>query len=380
MRNKPLVFNPSDPLTLGVELELQVLDGSTLLLTPLAHEILEEANVPSLKKEFFQSTIELTTGISKDVHEVQEDLQASLSKVHASAIKLGLKISSTGTHPEGDYRDRTITPSARYYKLADRNQWLIRRMAVYGMHIHIGMTRGDDAIQFNNFLLHFVPHMLALSASSPFWQRMDTGLISARPTVFEAMPTCGMPYVAKNWRQFQKLYNDLIRSKSIRSMKDLWWDIRPSPSYGTVELRICDEPATLEEVLAITAFVHLLSHWFFNHSNEWRAKLKIAPRWVLRENKWRAIRYGLDGEIIVSRVKKLVAISDDILHWLEEFQPIAKELNYESYVDAIRAIIIEGNSAQRQLQVFNRSNDLHEVTKFNVMEFESALFKLTFSV
>lgn len=380
MRNKPLVFNPSvDPLTLGVELELQVLDENTLLLTPLAHEIMDEAKIASLKKEFFQSTLELTTGICKNVQEVQADLQTDLSKVHESAIKLGLKLSSTGTHPEGDYRDRTITPSARYYKLADRNQWLIRRMAVYGMHIHIGMPSGDDAIQFNNFLLHFVPHVLALSASSPFWQRMETGLAAARPTMYESMPTCGMPYVVKNWRQFQRLYNALTRSKSIRGMKDLWWDIRLSPSYGTVELRICDEPATLQEALAITAFVHLLADWYFRHPKEWRMKRKTSQRWILRENKWRAIRFGLDAEIIVPHNKKPVKVSDDILHWLEQFKPIIKTLGYENYVEMIGDILENGNSSQRQLEVFKRTNDLHEVTRLNVMEFESALFKLTFS-
>jgi len=380
MRNKPLVFNPSaDPLTLGVELELQVLDENSLLLTPLANGIIEEAKTSSLKKEFFQSTLEVTTNICSNVQQVQSDLQSALSKVHESALKLGLKISSTGTHPEGDYRDRTITPSPRYYKLADRNQWLIRRMAVYGMHIHIGMPSGDDAIHFNNFLLHFVPHVLALSASSPFWQRMDTGLAAARPTMYESMPTCGMPYIVKNWRQFQSLYNALIRSKSIRSMKDLWWDIRLSPSYGTVELRICDEPATLQEALAIAAFVHLLAHWYFRHPKEWRAKRKTSQRWMLRENKWRTIRYGLDAEIIVPHNKRPVKVSDDILHWLDQFQSLTKTLGYENYVEMIGEIIEKGNSSQRQLEVFKRTNDVHEVTRFNVMEFESALFKLTFS-
>ena len=367
-------------MTIGVELELQVLNENTLLLTPLAHQIMEEANIESLRKEFFQSTLELTTGICDDVQQVQNDLQSTLNKVYESATRLGLKIASTGTHPEADYRDRTITPSPRYYELADHNQWLIRRMAVYGMHIHIGMKSDDEAIQFNNFLLHFVPHLLALSASSPFWQSMNTGLAAARPTIFESMPTCGMPYVVKNWKQFQRLYNALIRSKSIGSMKDLWWDIRPSPSYGTVELRICDEPATLREALGITAFVHLLAHWFFHHSKEWRVKHRTSQRWILRENKWRAIRYGLGAEIIAHHDKKPVKLSDDILLWLEQVEVCAKLLGYEQYVETIRDIIDNGNSSQRQLDVFKRTNDLHEVTRFNVLEFESALFKPAFSV
>lgn len=374
MKNELLEFNASKtPLSLGVELELQVLDGETLLLTPRAQEIIQLLNKKKLTKEFFQSTIEVVTGICQSVHEVKDDLQESIQDVHRAAGQLGLKISSTGTHPEADYRDRMITPSVRYHELADRNQWLIRRMAVYGMHIHIGMPSADEAIRFNNFLLHFVPHVLALSASSPFWQRMDTGLAAARPTMYESMPTSGMPYVVKDWKQFQRLYYALLRTSSIGSMKDLWWDIRPSPGFGTVELRICDEPATLKEACGIVAFVHLLAHWFADHAAEWNAKNKTIQRWILRENKWRAIRYGLKAEIIKRHTKKPVAVSHDILVWLEELKPYAEKLGYQAYMNEVQQIVSNGNSSERQHAVFVRSNNLHDVTKFNVTEFERSV-------
>lgn len=374
MKSGPLLFNPSKtPLSIGVELELQVLDGETLLLTPRAEEIISLLNNEKLTKEFFQSTIEVVTGICQTVQDVQADLHKSLLQVQQAATSLTLKISSTGTHPEADYRDRIITPSPRYHDLADRNRWLIRRMAVYGMHIHIGMPSADGAIQFNNFLLHFVPHVLALSASSPFWQRMDTGLAAARPTMYESMPTSGMPYVVKDWKQFQRLYASLLRTSSIGSMKDLWWDIRPSPSFGTVELRICDEPATLEEAVAIVAFVHLLAHWFMDHVTEWNASHKTIQRWILRENKWRTIRFGLQAEIIKRENKKPVRLAEDIHFWIEELQPYTSKLAYGNYMATIERILKQGNSATRQHAVFSVNNNLHEVTRFNVREFEMGL-------
>jgi carboxylate-amine ligase len=374
MKNKPLVFNPSSSsLSLGVELELQVLDEGSLLLTPRANEIIEDVGAESLKKEFFQSTLEIVTGVCGNVHNVKDDLLQSLRKVHASAGKKGLKISSTGTHPEADYRERLITPSARYNELADRNKWLIRRMAVYGMHIHVGITSADEAIRFNNFLLHLVPHVLALSASSPFWQRMDTGLAAARPTMYEAMPTSGSPYLVKNWSQFQKLYNDLLRSGSIESFRDLWWDVRPSPVFGTVELRVCDEPARFSEIVAIVAFVHVLAHWFRDHADEWEKRMKGFHRWMLRENKWRVIRHGRHAEIINQRVNHPVKLTDDILYWIEQCKPYTQELQYDEYINCVKAIVENGNSSERQYAVYKESGDLHDVTKFNVREFEEGL-------
>src|SRR5687768_5538972 len=172
MKSDVLLFKGSEKLfTLGVEMEFQVLDESSLMLTPRANEIIDKLLVKKLKPEFFQSSLEIITGICSSVHEVKDDFLKTLDLVNGATSELGIKLSSTGTHPEADYRDRLVTPSKRYSELMDRNQWIIKRMAVYGMHIHVGMKSGDDCIKFHNFFLHLVPHLLALSASSPFWQR-----------------------------------------------------------------------------------------------------------------------------------------------------------------------------------------------------------------
>lgn len=298
------------------------------------------------------------------------DLKYSLEKVAYGAGQLNLKLGSTGTHPLADYRERLVTPSPRYDQLIDRNQWIIRRMAVYGMHIHIGMSSGDACIRNNYFFMHFLPHILALSGSSPFWQGKYTGLSSCRPTTYESLPTAGMPYLVKDWKGFQNLYHFLLRSKSIMSMKDLWWDLRPSPKFGTLELRFCDEPATLYEAMGIVSFVHLLAHWFRDHEEEWTTSNAPLKQWIFRENKWRAIRYGLGAEIVVSRHGKTKSLRKDILDWIKILRPYAEQLKNVEFLSRVKEIVLKGNSADRQHMVFQNTNDLDAVVRHNVNEFE----------
>jgi carboxylate-amine ligase len=368
---KELIFNGNrTALTLGVELELQVLDGGNYLLTPRAQEIIDYAKNKKLKPEFFQSTLEVITGICNSVHDAERDLTEGLSSVITAAKALHLKIASTGTHPEADYRQRLVTPSLRYSELMDRNQWIIRRMAVYGMHVHLAMRSGDECIRYHNFYLHFLPHFIALSASSPFYQMLNTGLAAARPTTYEAMPTSGMPYLFKTWKQFNTMYQALVRTGSINSMRDLWLDMRPSPDLGTLEIRICDEPATLKEGLAIVAYIHLLGQWYEQHGEEWELSHKRLNRWIFRENKWRALRYGLRGELIHAVNKKTYSISENIIHWLDKLQPLAEKNSYVQHLALLREIAVKGNSSERQLAIFARTNNLHDVTLHNVKEFD----------
>lgn len=360
----------SEALTLGVELEFQVLDQATHQLTPRASEIIEKFENDKLNHEMFQSTLEVITGVCRSVHDVDRDLKTSIDQVRTVLPELGLKLAATGTHPMADYRERLITDTKRYHELIDRNQWLIRRMAVYGMHIHFGVKSGDDCVRFGNFFLHFAPHLIALSASSPFWQKMDTGLVSCRPTMYESLPTAGMPYLVKNWKEFENLIKFLKRSDAIQSLKDLWWDIRPSPAWGTIELRICDGPATHQEMLGIVAFTHALAHWFTDHHDEWEKSHTPMKRWIFRENKWRAIRYGLDASIIIDRVGRTNSLKNDIENWMKRLEPYIQKLNYQQYLEIIPQLLEKGNSAQRQRSVMDRTQDGMEVVRFNMKEFE----------
>jgi carboxylate-amine ligase len=368
-----LEFNStSNGLTLGVEMELQVLDAESLLLTPRAAEIIELTDDNKIVPEFFQSTIEIVSGVGKNAHDVYGDLRSSIYKSYIKANQLNMRLGSSGTHPLADYRERLVTPSKRYHNLIDRNQWVIRRMAVYGMHIHLGMTSGDACIRYNYFFMHFLPHILALSGSSPFWQGMYTGLSSCRPTTYEALPTAGMPYLVKDWREFQKLYSFLLKSKAIESIKDLWWDLRPSPQNGTLELRFCDEPATLKEALGIICFVHALAHWFSDHEVEWNHSHTPMKHWILRENKWRAIRYGLHAQIVAARNGRTKPLYKDIQDWLVKLSPYIKELKYDEHMNIVREILEKGNSSERQYKIFESTHDVKEVIRHNLREFESS--------
>lgn len=371
-QNGQLKFESSgDQLTLGVEVELQVLDGEQLKLTPRAQSLLDVVDNKKFDNEFFQSTLEIKTDVCQDAGAIEGDLAKSFKLLKDLAVHQGLAIGASGTHPLSDYRDHLITPSDRYAQLIDRNQWIVRRMAVYGMHIHLGMRSGDDCIKNSFFFFHLLPHLLGLSASSPFWQGKDTGLYACRPTTYEALPTAGMPYLVKNWKEFQKLYRFLLKSDSIRGMKDLWWDIRPSPGYGTLELRFCDQPATLDEMSAISAFVHMLAMWFRDHEQEWNARHASVKKWIIRENKWRTIRYGLDAEIVTTSTGRTKSLRKDILDWLEKLSPYAAKLNYDRYVNIIRDVCFKGNSSQRQREVFSKTNDVGQVVAHNVLEFRN---------
>jgi len=366
--------NNLNSLTLGVEMEIQLLDKETLNLTPRAEDILALVKNTRLVKEMFRSTLELVTGICSDAHEAGRDLNEILLEVRMAGEKTGIRFSGTGTNPTGNYNERILSKSERYEQLLERNQWLIKRMAVYGLHVHIGMKDGDDCIRFNNFFLHFIPHLIALSASSPYWNCLDTGLASSRPTVYEAHPTSGIPYTVHNWHEFNELYQKLLATNSIESMKDIWWDIRPSPGYGTLELRICDGPATMLELQSLVAFIHLLALWFNDNRHHFYKHNKIIPeQWIMRENKWRAIRHGLGAEIISHESMQVKKLADNIHFWVNRLEPYANQMGYQPFMECIKNILDKGNSAARQRKVMKYFNDIKRVVESNVLEFESGV-------
>lgn len=364
-------FQSNGILTLGVEVELQLIDPLTYNLSSRAEELLAAASaIKKVKPEFYLSTIEINTDKCNNVHESEKDLRNTLTELLPISEALGIRFSTTGSHPFAKYSDCIIAGGERYQTLIDRNQWLTRRMTVYGLHVHIGMESGDDCIRYNNFFMNFLPHLLALSASSPFWQGTDTGLASCRPTTYEALPTAGQPYHVKNWSEFERLYDALKRCGSIESMKDLWWDLRPSPNFGTLEIRVCDGPATLKETLAIVAFIHALSHWFQDNGS-WLESVNYPPRWLSRENKWRVMRHGLDAQLVMNTGGKLKSVREDIEEWVERLKPYTESLGYQRYMADVLEITRLGNSSERQRKVFQRTDSLEEIVKLNVDEFIS---------
>lgn len=364
-----LQFQSSQALTLGVEIELQLIDPLSLGLTSKAELLLAACqHVEGLKSEFYRSTVELCTGICADAHEAEASFKRDIPEVIKAAAALDVDLSSTGCHPFSHYIDCAITRSERYDQVLERHQWLSRRMTVFGLHVHLGMTSGEECIRIHNGFLRYLPHLLALSASSPYWQGIDTGLASCRPTAYEALPTAGHPYRLRDWHEFEDLYSTLKRSGSIQSPKDLWWDMRPSPSHGTLELRICDGLATLSETMAVTAFVHALGH-AISEKIRHAGVVIPPPRWMVRDNKWRVMRHGLDADIIVDARGRTRPMREELSELFKLLEPIATKLGYDRHFAELARIVTNGNSSMRQRSTFAARSSIEDVVRFNVAEF-----------
>ncbi|MCM2280467.1 MAG: YbdK family carboxylate-amine ligase [Bdellovibrionaceae bacterium] len=351
-----ILFTQNNSIGLGVEVEIQIVDNQTGDLKPLGLEILEELkdarNSVRGKAEIFQSMLELDTPICENAFQAGDSLRQSLQAIRKLARAREAQIIMAGTHPFANYSDRLLSPSGRYYSLIERNRWIAKRLQIFGLHVHLGMKSGDHAIAMNNALCHYLPLFLALSASSPFWHREDTGLASSRITFFEAIPTGGHPYLLSSWSAFENLIDKLVISKSITSIKDLWWDIRPNPEFGTIEVRIADCPPTMREVQALVALIHTIAG-FIDAELESGLKFSPPPEWVLRENKWRASRYGVECDLI----ENAEGVSRPFLPiWNETcsaIRPVIARFGYESEFKFLSEVLERGPSYRRQRDAFD---------------------------
>lgn len=365
-----LAFAKSEAHTLGVEMELQLIDPSSLDLAPAAPKLIErwkERNI-HLKPELLQSMIEVNTGVCHTVQDVERDLRTTVAELHEICREVGVSVASNGTHPTARHWERKLYPADRYLDLIDRNQYISRRLMIFGLHVHIGSRDGQHCIRMNNEFMYFLPHLLALSASSPFWEGHDTGLASSRITVFEALPTGGHPCAVETWEEYQVLIQKLKRSKAIRDLKDIWWDIRPAPNYGTLEIRVCDGLPTISETLAITALIQCLAVWFDQRVSPGYRPTSL-PDWMVRENKWRASRHGLDAELVIDADGNTRPLREDLEETLQHLQPIIEQFGYEPYISQLRRIIRGKASYERQGEVYASTGDLKEVTRSLITEF-----------
>ncbi|WP_040338458.1 glutamate--cysteine ligase [Candidatus Blastococcus massiliensis] len=349
-------FCSSERASLGVEWELQLVDLATGELSPGAIEILEQLRPggaeehPKAKHELLQSTIEIITGICTTVAEAKADLAGTLAEVAAAAGQRGLGLMCAGTHPFTDWQTQLISPKERYLQLVERMQWMARRLQIFGVHVHVGVRSPEKAIPIVNALCQYIPHFLALSSSSPYWVGCDTGLASSRTKIFEGMPTAGLPYQLAGWDEFEGYMETLISTNAIESVREVWWDVRPHPEFGTVELRICDGLPTLDEIGAVAALAQCLVEQF-DHQLDRGYTLPTPASWVLRENKWRAARYGLDADIVVDEKGTVQPVRQAILELVEELRPTAKRLGCEAELEDVLRVLEVGASYQRQRAV-----------------------------
>ena len=367
-----IVFQRSDKPTLGVEIEVQVVDQAGALTTDTAAtKILAEIGDDRwYKHELLECTIEVITDVCQSVDDVRADLGPKVERLISVADQFGYRILCTGTHPFSAWADQTVSPDPRYHRLIENCQWTARRLLIFGVHTHVGVGSGEEAIAISNSLQTFIPHFLALSSSSPFWQGRDTGLASVRSKIFESLPTAGLPYQLENWGQFQRFMRTLIGAGTIRSIREVWWDIRPHPGFGTLELRICDGIPTMDELAAMVALSQSLVVWLCEQYNAGH-DVPRHQQWTVRENKWRAARYGLDAEIIRDEEGNLVSLRRSVSDLVERLQPIARNLGCETDLLRVNDILERGTSATRQREVFDRTKDLSAVVDSLVEEMKS---------
>ncbi len=363
-----ITFNSSPRPTVGVELELQIIDPETGALVQGAPRILEMHDGREwAKPELLQSTIEINTGICETVAEAREDLDKKLKILHKTCDKLGYVLAMAGTHPFSAWSEQSITPDARYQELVDRVQWPARRLLIFGLHVHVGISSGEKAIAVFNSLTTFLPHLLSLSTSSPYWMGEDTGMASARVKVFESLPTAGLPYRLINWAEFTRFMKTLIGAGAISSIREVWWDLRPHPGFGTVEIRVCDALPTLTEVISVAAFCQALVVWLGDQYDE-GIYLPTHRHWIVRENKWRASRWSTDARVIVDENGGQRLLAEDIERLLETLLPVARELRGEKELMGVRDIIRIGQSYIRQRRVFKQTGSLKAVVDSLVTE------------
>jgi carboxylate-amine ligase len=364
-----LAFKGSPEPTIGVEVEVWLVDPQTYQLTPRATDVLDRASDPMrFKPELFQAIVELNTDICKTAADVRRDLHGRFKELLGICRDLGIGCMAIGTHPFTDWRLQPITNKERYQRLVDRMGWAGRRLLICGLHVHVGVPSGEHAIAVLNSLTAYIPHLLALSASSPYWLGRDTQLASARVKVFECLPTAGLPQRPANWTEFSSLMRTLISAEAIESIREIWWDIRPHPEFGTVEIRICDGVNTLDEIVAISALIQALVARLVELYDRGE-EMPILKGWTTAENKWRAARWALDAQIIRNERGEQVEIKRHLEETLQMLEPVATRLGSRTELDFVRTIAERGPNTERQRSFYRQAGDLHDVVAAMIEEF-----------
>ncbi|WP_432565675.1 glutamate--cysteine ligase [Kineococcus sp. SYSU DK003] len=358
MGHRTVEFNASPRPTLGVEWEMVLVDRHSRDVASRAAEVLEtvdrepSATGARVTKELLRNTLEVVTGVCDTVPEIAEDLTESLASVRRVTDPLGLDLMCAGTHPFARWDEQLVTPDERYAELLERTQWWGRQMLIWGVHVHVGVNSVHKVLPILNTLLNHYPHLQALSASSPYWNGFDTGYASNRAQMFQQLPTAGLPFQFGTWKEFEGYVDDMFVTGVIDSLSDVRWDIRPSPHFGTIEVRVCDGTPSLRELRALTAFIHcLVVH--LDARLEAGEHLPTMPPWHVQENKWRASRYGLEAEIIVDAAGRERLVTDDLDEWLNRLEPVARQLDCADDLAVVAQIPRHGASYQRQRATYD---------------------------
>ena len=359
-------FGSTDPFTLGVEEEYMLLDPESFDLVQHIETVLDAVEGDELadriNAELMQSVLEIATPVCETAADVMRELQKLRGYVTGVASNEGIRVGSAGTHPFSLFERQRITAKDRYHALIDQLQYVARRELIFGMHIHVAVDDPDKAIQVVNGLLPHLGPLLALSASSPFWRGEPTGLASSRQIVFSAFPRSGPPPRFRDYEDYAAVVGQLERTGCIADYTHIWWDIRPHPKWGTIEVRICDAVTRVEDAVAIAAYCQALVKALCERY-EAGEEIPSYHRILTSENKWLAARYGLDAPVmdLATGRRIRIPIAKLVRRTLRELEPHARELGSERELEGIETLLDRGNSAERQLRIFNANRDIVEV-------------------
>lgn len=372
-----VTFATSTRSTVGLEWELMLADGETGDLVPRAPEVIEaleaatELERHTITGELLTNTVEVTSGIGSTVAAAVDDIADAIGAVREVTNPLGVELLCAGSHPFAQWYEQSVTDKTRYNSLIERTQWWGRNMMIWGIHVHVGVDDVNKVLPIINALAVYLPHLQALSASSPFWAGDRTGYASNRALVFQQLPTAGLPWPLQTWAEFEGYLDDMVRTGVMADASEVRWDIRPAPKWGTIEVRACDGMSTLPELAAVASLVQVLVEHFSRELDEGRPLTQLQP-WFVRENKWRAARYGLDARVIVDPSGREELVTEHLRETMDSLASVAVDLKCAREFAGLDTILNQGASYSRQLAVADASDgDLREVVQHLIREFRA---------
>ena len=368
--------------TIGIEEEYQTVDPvSRDLRSHIQVELLEKGKIrlqERVKAEMHQSVVEVGTSVCTNIKEAKDEVRKLRREIIGLAKENGLRLASAATHPFADWRAQEIYPDERYRNIVEDMQLVARANLIFGLHVHVGVEDRETAIHLMNHARYFLPHILALSTNSPFWLGMNTGLKSYRCKVFDKFPRTNIPDYFPSWGEYENFINLLIKTRCIDNAKKIWWDIRPHPFFNTLEFRVCDIPMRVDESIALAALIQATVAKLYKLYGA-NQGFRLYRRALIMENKWRAARYGINGNLIDFGKQKEVPVRDLIREYLDFVDDVVDELDSREELNYIQEILEMGTGADRQTRVFEETGDLKKVVDFIIEETEVGLSGATTS-
>jgi glutamate---cysteine ligase / carboxylate-amine ligase len=346
--------------TVGIEEELMILDAQTYALVNAIDELVDESPDGEIKPELLESVLEISTKPCADVREAGAQLRSLRRQVRDIADRKGLAIGSSGTHPTALWEDQRITAAPRYRDLVDALRFVARQELIFGLHVHIGLDDPDKAIHVANGMRVHVPILLALSANSPFWRGDDSGLASVRMPIFRAFPRVGIPPSYKDWDDYQQRIAFMVDAGVMEDYTWLWYDVRPHPNFGTVEIRAMDAQTHVEHTLGLAALIQAMVKELSEHFEAGK-RLTTYPYEMLDENKWLASRHGLDGDLVDLPKRTTVPARSLAKRLYDRLRDHAVDLGAENELEGVLDLLERGNGAYRQRKVYEANRDFSEL-------------------